>query len=98
MRRLAALLVAGLLGVNAGTAEAACVGLGQARPLVQAGTIVPLMPALDAARRATKGEMIAGSLCGSAGNYRYLVTFLRTDGRVVRVTIDAHTGEVVGVK
>ena len=98
MIRLAALLLAGLLGVGARPAEAACVGLGQARPLVQAGTIVPLMSALGAARRSTKGEMIAGSLCGSAGNYRYVVTFLRTDGRVIRVTIDARTGEVVSVK
>lgn len=98
MGRLAALLVAGALGMDASAAGAACVGLGQARALVQAGTIVPLMSALGAARGATKGEMIAGSLCGSTGNYRYVVTFLRTDGRVVRVTIDARTGEVVSVK
>ena len=42
--------------------------------------------------------MIDGNLCGDPGNYRYVVTFLGTDGRVIRATINAKTGEVVGVK
>ncbi len=79
-------------------AMAACVSLSEARPLVKAGTIVPLLSALGAARRAVKGEMIDGNLCGDPGNYRYVVTFLGTDGRVIRATINAKTGEVVGVK
>ncbi|WP_448148420.1 PepSY domain-containing protein [Labrys miyagiensis] len=83
-------------GVRA--ADAACVSLAEARPLVQAGTIVPLVSVLGAARRAVKGEMIDGDLCGGPGNYRYVVTFLGPDGKVIRATINAKTGEVVGVK
>ncbi|WP_448953380.1 PepSY domain-containing protein [Labrys neptuniae] len=79
-------------------AKAACVSLSEARPLVKAGTIVPLISALGAARRAVKGEMIDGNLCGDPGSYRYVVTFLGTDGRVIRATINAKTGEVVSVK
>jgi uncharacterized membrane protein YkoI len=85
-------------GIGTQSADAACVPLGQARPLVQAGTIVPLLSALGAARRAVKGEMIDGDLCGGPGNYRYVVTFLGPDGKVIRATINATTGEVVGVK
>ena len=98
MRRMASFLMAVTLGLGSQMAQAACVGLGQARPLVQAGIIVPLLSALGAARQAAGGEMIDGSLCGAAGNYRYVVTFLGPDGRVIKVTINAHTGEVVGVK
>ncbi len=86
------------LGLGAQSADAACMSLGEARPLVQAGTIVPLLSALGAARRAVKGEMIDGDLCGGPDNYRYVVTFLGPDGKVVRATINAKTGEVVSVK
>jgi uncharacterized membrane protein YkoI len=85
-------------GAAASGADAACLTLNEARPLVQAGTIVSLLPALGPVRRAVKGEMIDGDLCGGPGNYRYVVTFLGPDGKVIRATINAQTGEVVNVK
>lgn len=98
-RRSSLAVAVGLaLALGMQSANAACVSLGEARPLVQAGTIVPLLSVLGAARRAVKGEMIDGDLCGGPGNYRYVVTFLGADGRVIRATINAQTGEVVGVK
>ena len=96
--RMAFVAVAAVLWLAPAMAAARCVELGEARPLVQSGAIVPLMSAIGAARHAAKGEMIDGSLCGAAGNYRYVVTFLGPDGHVSRVTIDARSGGVLSVK
>ena len=94
----AALMLVLASGAAVYPANAACISLSEARPLVQAGTVVSLLSVLGPVRRAVKGEMIDGDLCGGPDNYRYVVTFLGPDGKVIRATINAKTGEVVGVK
>lgn len=80
------------------SASAQCLGVPEARMMIRSGTIIPLLQAIAAARASTGGEVIDSRLCGSPGSYRYVITFLGQDGRVVRVTVDARTGAVLGVK
>ena len=42
--------------------------------------------------------MIDSRLCRGGSGYQYVVTFLGSDGRVKRVTVDARTGKVAGVR
>jgi uncharacterized membrane protein YkoI len=87
-----------LLAAATAPAPADCLPMASARPLIRGGEIVPIMAAVRAAREAASGEMIDGRLCEVSGGYQYVVTFLGSDGRVVRVSVDARTGRVAGVR
>jgi uncharacterized membrane protein YkoI len=87
-----------VLAVAAGPALADCVPMREARALIQSGDIIPLAAALRAARAAASGEMIDGRLCRGGGGLQYVVTFLGAEGRVKRVTVDAQSGTVAGVR
>ena len=87
-----------LLALGADGAWADCLSTREARALVQSGKIVPMTTAVSEARGVGKGEMIDGRLCRAGDGLQYVVTFLGPEGRVRRVTLDAKTGDVVGVK
>jgi uncharacterized membrane protein YkoI len=86
------------LAATAGPALADCVPMRDARAMVKSGKIVPMGEALRAARGAARGDMIDGRLCHGGGGLQYVVTFLGPEGRVRRVTIDARSGAVTGVR
>jgi uncharacterized membrane protein YkoI len=92
------LLAAGLFAAAAGAASAECVAMAQARSLIQSGEVIPLARAIGAARGSAEGEMIDSRLCRGGGGYQYVVTFLGSDGRVKRVTVDGRSGKVAGVR
>src|ERR1044072_5405690 len=93
-----ALLLCVLLAVSPDAALADCVETAQARSVIQAGQAIPLAAALRAARGSPEGGMIDSRLCHGGSGYQYVVTFLGSDGRVTRVTVDARTGKVAGVR
>jgi uncharacterized membrane protein YkoI len=94
----AAILAAGLLAATAGAASAECVPMAQARSVIQSGEVIPFAQAIRAARGSAEGEMIDSRLCRGGGGYQYVVTFLGSDGRVKRVTVDGRSGRVAGVR
>jgi len=75
-----------------------CLPMDQVRIAVRTGQVIPRVQALRAARGAAAGEVIDSRLCGGPGSYRYVVTLLSQDGRVLRVTVDAQSGAVIVVK
>ena len=79
-------------------ARAECVPGPQVRSLIDSGQVIPTAAATRAARGAAQGELIGQRLCGSGSGYQYVVTFLRQDGKVTRVSIDARSGAVLAVK
>jgi hypothetical protein len=88
-----------VLAVGAGSASAAeCLQTPQARIMVQSGQIISTLKAVRAATAAVGGEPIDGRLCAAGGGYRYVVTILGSDGRVMRVYVDARSGAVLGTK
>jgi len=100
MTQALSLLVIAVLGlaVVPGSAQSQCLPIDQARTTVRAGQVIPLVKAVNAARAAAAGEVIDSRLCGSPGNYRYVITLLGQDGKVMRVSIDAQSGAVLGMK
>jgi uncharacterized membrane protein YkoI len=96
VRALFALIA--MLWAVATPALAECLPMRQARDLIRSGEAIPLVAAMRAARGSIPGEMIDGKLCRGGRGLHYLITILGPDGRVVRVTVDAKTSEVVGVR
>ncbi|MDQ0469726.1 PepSY domain-containing protein [Labrys wisconsinensis] len=93
------LVTAALLALVGGSAFAAeCLPIPQARKMVQAGQIIPTLKAVRAATAVVEGEPIDGRLCAVGNAYRYVVTILGADGRVIRVSVDARSGAVLGKK
>jgi len=72
--------------------------MAQARSVIQSGEVIPFAQAIRAARGSAEGEMIDSRLCRGGGGYQYVVTFLGSDGRVKRVTVDGRSGRVAGVR
>jgi uncharacterized membrane protein YkoI len=93
-----ALALIAVLWAGAGPARADCLPTRQARDLIRSGDAIPLAAAMRAARGAAPGEMIDGKLCRGGQGLQYVVTILGPEGRVVRVTVDAKTGSVLGAR
>jgi uncharacterized membrane protein YkoI len=93
-----ALALIAMLWAGADPARADCLPMRQARDLVRSGDAIPLAAAMRAARDAAPGEMIDGKLCRGGSGLQYIVTILGPEGRVVRVTVDAKSGSVLGAR
>ena len=106
---LAGLLSAGLAvsvpsPVLAGEAEAAvprapeCLSTGDAIEAVSRREAAAPGRAIVAARSAAPGaEVLRAALCRDRDGLAYRVMALRTDGRLVRVTVEAGSGKITAV-
>ncbi len=68
----------------------------RARSAVEAGQIRPLQDILAGVRRQVPGRMLDARLQKN-GRWVYEVILLQADGQVVAVSVDAQTGQVLGV-
>lgn len=59
--------------------------------------IAPAMASRHA-RDAAPGDLVRVRLCREDGILRYLITVLKRDGRVARVTVEANSGKVSQVR
>lgn len=69
----------------------------RARSAVEAGQIRPLQDILAEVRRQVPGRMLDARLQQN-GQWVYQVILLQANGQVVAVTVDARTGQVLGVE
>lgn len=69
----------------------------RARSAVEAGQIRPLQDILAEVRRQVPGRMLDARLQQN-GRWVYEVILLQAEGQVVAVTVDAQTGQVLGVE
>jgi uncharacterized membrane protein YkoI len=79
-------------------ALADCMPMRQARDLIRSTQVISLVEALRAAHGSIPGEMIDGKLCDDGRGLQYILTILDPNGRVIRVTVDARSGNIVGVR
>lgn len=88
------------LAVSAGTAAAqvSCLSPAERRGAVSAGQALPLSQAQRALRPEDRGEIINARLCRVGNNLVYLLTVVARHGKVVRVRIDAKSGQLVQVR
>lgn len=98
--RLSALLVAVVLGVGGlpvPTASARDRGDHErARDAVMSGQILPLSTVLQKLEREQAGQVLEIELEPSADRWIYEVKLLQTGGQLLRLDVDATTGEVLG--
>jgi uncharacterized membrane protein YkoI len=87
-----ALASAGLMPAQAQEHEH-CLTKEEQREAVASGRAVSLGAAMRAAH-ARKGEVVKARLCHGPHGLVYLLTLLRRDGKVTRVTVDAGTGKL----
>lgn len=78
-----------------GTMPLTCLSPGDTLDVVTARKVVAPSEALVFARKAVpNAEVLRAALCRGPNALVFLVTLLRKDGRLVRVTVDALSGNV----
>ncbi len=73
-----------------------CLSRQEQRAKAAARAVVPLSKAVRTARTRAGGDLLGAKLCERNGKLVYLLTLLGRDGKVVRTTVDAGNGSVIG--
>ena len=73
-----------------------CLTRAEQRAAITDGQAVPLAEARRMLRQRMGGELVRARLCHDAGRLIYLLTVLTRDGKVMRVTVDATNGTLIG--
>jgi uncharacterized membrane protein YkoI len=76
----------------------ACLKLHQRRAVIARHRVVKLSTAIRRVHKYVHGDVIRAQLCPSAKGYVYLLTVLTRSGKVVRASVDAATGRLIGVR
>lgn len=77
------------------TEEDECLSSGDMQEAVTTHQVVAPATAIVRARRAVPGaEVLRAALCRGPSALVYRITVLRTDGRLVRITVDGSSGTV----
>jgi uncharacterized membrane protein YkoI len=77
------------------TAQAACFSPDETREMVQRHGLIALNDVVRSARSGNSADLISARLCDTAGNLVYMIAMLGRDGKVMRLTVDARTGDVI---
>jgi uncharacterized membrane protein YkoI len=65
------------------------------RAAVQAGQVMPLHSLLERLRRSHPGQVLALELEQEDGRWLYEVKLLQADGQLLKLELDAHSGELL---
>jgi uncharacterized membrane protein YkoI len=93
---IAALIILSVAPVRAAELGHACLDQKQRPAEIESGRVVRLATALRAARSKVPGTLVRARLCRSDDGLVYVLTVLARDGKVVRLTVDAVKGSLVG--
>lgn len=78
--------------------RAGCLSTGEATEAVASRRAVAAADAIGLARRTVpNADVLRAALCSEPDALVYRITVLRTDGKLVRVTVDAPSGKVKSV-
>lgn len=99
---LAALALAGVAMTPVSPVDSpppiACLSAEEIRDAVSDGKVMQPATASRHAREAAPGEVLRIRLCRQGDDYVYVVTTLKRDGRVARVTLEGHSGKVADIR
>ena len=93
---VAALTILSLAPARAAELAHVCLDQKERRAEVESGHVVRLDTALRAVRSKMAGTLVRARLCHGNDGLVYVLTVLARDGKVVRLTIDAVKGTLVG--
>jgi uncharacterized membrane protein YkoI len=82
---------AGILPASANT----CLSAEETRGIVVEKGLVPLQDIVRNVRSAHDAELISARLCETNANMVYMIALLDKNGRVMRMTVDARSGEII---
>ncbi|MGL4241778.1 MAG: PepSY domain-containing protein [Beijerinckiaceae bacterium] len=88
----AAILLAGFAPARA---EAHCFTPEETREHVQRHGLIALNEVVRSARGGAKADLISARLCETAEKLVYMIAMLGRDGKVVRLIVDARSGDVI---
>ncbi len=75
-----------------------CLSADETRDAVADGRVMQPAEASRHARQAAPGEVVRIRLCRQGEDYIYVVTTLKRDGRVARVTLEGLSGKVATIR
>jgi hypothetical protein len=75
-----------------------CLTRREAIATVQDGRALRLRQVRGTAEQAARGEMINAELCYRGGQLVYVITVLSVTGKVVYVSLNATTGQLIGTR
>jgi hypothetical protein len=90
-----AIVLALIVGLWPTVAAASCFSSEDTREHVQRHGLIPLNDIVRSARGSGHADLISARLCETSGNLVYMIAMLGRDGRVLRLTVDARTGDVI---
>ena len=94
-----ALLAAPLPIVSIDSQETmSCLSADETRDMVADARVIQPAEASRYARQAAPGEVVRIRLCRQGDEYVYVVTTLKRDGRVTRVTLEGQSGKVAAIR
>jgi uncharacterized membrane protein YkoI len=97
---LAIVLLASPLPVDLvdNAAPISCLSADEMRDAVSEGRVIEPVQASRRARNAAPGEVVRIRLCRQGEDFVYVVTTLKRDGRVARVTLEGQSGKVSTIR
>ncbi len=75
-----------------------CLSAQEMREAVLDGRVIEPVQASRHARSAAPGEVVRIRLCRQGEEFIYVVTTLKRDGRVARVTLEGQSGKVATIR
>jgi uncharacterized membrane protein YkoI len=79
-------------------APISCLSADETREAVSEGRVMQPAQASRHARHAAPGEVVRIRLCRQGDDFVYVVTTLKRDGRVARVTLEGQSGKVATIR
>lgn len=79
-------------------APISCLSSEETRDAVSDGKVIQPAEASRNARHAAPGELLRIRLCRQGEDYVYVVTTMKRDGRVARVTLEGQSGKVATIR
>jgi uncharacterized membrane protein YkoI len=84
--------------VRVDDAALSCLSSEETRDAVAQGRVIQPADASRHARGAVPGEVVRIQLCRQGGDFVYVVTTLKRDGRVARVTLEGQSGKIATIR
>lgn len=75
-----------------------CLSSDETRDAVADGRVMQPAEASRHARHAAPGEVVRIRLCRQGDDFVYVVTTLKRDGRVARVTLEGQSGKIATIR
>jgi uncharacterized membrane protein YkoI len=84
-----------LAACSPAVAQASCFSPDDTRDMVHRHGLIPLNDVVRSARGTVSADLISARLCDVTGNLVYMIAMLGRDGKVMRITVDARSGDVI---